>query len=252
LFHRLLFFYGGCVIILYTKNSMKQTAAYPAGGAAFCRERGCMGKINREDMLELTRRMTLRRNCFDRIAGAYLDEEGFVDGTFNKHFHRLSQKDQQINLDIAKAIPFSDTNVQLKEYVFGGADQRPGSIWQLLMALKECGLKNDAMLDVFYEEFGKVYRADGSYAVYFFHGSYDVPLKASDKESLWESEEVYQFLICAVCPVSGDYEPGKPECGFLFPAFKDRSSDTERVNIFQAAGNFGEAGGVEEILFSRQ
>ncbi len=28
-----------------------------------------MGKINREDMLELTRRMTLKRNCFDRIAG---------------------------------------------------------------------------------------------------------------------------------------------------------------------------------------
>ena len=26
-----------------------------------------MGKINREDMLELTRRMTLKRNCFDRI-----------------------------------------------------------------------------------------------------------------------------------------------------------------------------------------
>ena len=38
-----------------------------------------MVKINREDMLELTRRMTLKRNCFDRIAGAYMDEEGFVD-----------------------------------------------------------------------------------------------------------------------------------------------------------------------------
>ncbi len=25
-----------------------------------------MGKINREDMLELTRRMTLKWNCFDR------------------------------------------------------------------------------------------------------------------------------------------------------------------------------------------
>ncbi len=54
-----------------------------------------MGKINREDMLELTRRMTLKRNCFDRIAGAYLDEEGFVDGTFNKHFQKLSTKDQK-------------------------------------------------------------------------------------------------------------------------------------------------------------
>ena len=70
-----------------------------------------MDKINREDMLELTRRMTLKRNCFSRIAGAYLDEEGFVEGTFNKHFQKLSAKDQQFNLNIAKAIPFSYTNV---------------------------------------------------------------------------------------------------------------------------------------------
>lgn len=210
-----------------------------------------MGKINREDMLELTRRMTLKRNCFDRIAGAYMDEEGFVDGTFNKHFQKLTAKDQQANLDIAKTIPFSETNVQLKEYCFGEMDRKPGSIWQLLMALKECGLKNDAMLDVFYEEFGSKYQTNGSYAIYFFHGSYDVPLKASDKESLWESEEVYQFLVCAVCPVSGDYEPGEPECGFLFPAFKDRGSDIYRIDIFQADGKFTNADGLGKILFSQ-
>ncbi len=209
-----------------------------------------MEKINREDMLELTRRMTLKRNCFSRIAGAYLDDEGYVDGTFNKHFQKLSSKDQQLNLNIAKAIPFSDTNVQLKEYVFKDADRKPGSMWQLLMALKECGLKNDAMLDVIYEEFGAKYQAEGSYAVYFFFGSYDVPLKANDKESLWESEEVYQFIICAVCPVSGDYEPGEPECGFLFPAFKDRSSDMNRINIFQADGKHGNERSREKTIVS--
>lgn len=205
-----------------------------------------MGKIDREDMLELTRRMTLKRNCFSRIAGAYLDEEGFVDGTFNKHFQNLSAKDQQLNLNLAKAIPFSETNVQLREYSFAEAGRKPGSIWQLLMALKECGLKNDAMLDILYEEFGKRYRADGAYAIYFFYGSYDVPLKAGDKESLWESEEVYQFIICAVCPVSGDYEPGEPECGFLFPAFKDRSSDIHRIDVFQADGKFLNWEGLEQ------
>lgn len=220
-------------------------AVYNGGIAA-------MGKINREDMLELTRRMTLKRNCFDRIAGAYLDEEGFVDGTFNRHFLKLSQKEQQANLGIAKAIPFSDTNVQLREYVFGEADRRQGGIWQLLMALNGCGLKNDAILDTFYEEFGRRYRTDKSYAIYFFHGSYDVPLKAGDKESLWESEEVYQFLVCAVCPVNSDYEPGKPEWGFLFPAFKDRSSDTDRINVFAADGKLGNESGVEEVLYFRK
>ena len=205
-----------------------------------------MEKIDREDMLELTRRMTLKRNCFSRIAGAYLDEEGFVDGTFNKHFKNLSAKDQQLNLNIAKAIPFSDTNAQLREFSFAEEGRKPGSIWQLLMALKECGLKNDAMLDVLYEEFGKRYQAEGTYAIYFFYGSYDVPLKASDKESLWESEEVYQFIICAVCPVSGDYEPGEPGCGFLFPAFRDRSSDIHRIDVFQADGKFSNWEGLEQ------
>ncbi|MBD5519784.1 MAG: DUF4317 family protein [Lachnospiraceae bacterium] len=208
-----------------------------------------MEKINREDMLELTRRMTLKRNCFSRIAGAYFDEEGYVDGTFNRHFQKLSAKDQQINLDIAKTVPFSDTNVELKEYSFGETDRKPGGIWQLLMSLKECELKNDALLDVFYEEFGKRYQAYGEYAVFLFYGSYDVPLKAKDKENLWESEEVYQFIICAVCPVSGDYEPGKPECGFLFPAFKDRSSDIHRIDIFQAGGNPSEGRNLQKIIF---
>ena len=149
-----------------------------------------MGTINRDDMLELTRRMTLKRNCFDRIAGAYLDKDGFVDGTFNKNFRQLSLPDQQKNLDIAKMIPFSETNVALKEYVFDPEEKKQGSVWQLLCALRECELKNDALLDIFYEMFGEKYQASGDYAVYFFHGNYDVPRKAKDKESLWESQEL--------------------------------------------------------------
>ncbi len=210
-----------------------------------------MEQINREDMLELTRRMTVKRNCFSRIAGAYLDKDGFVDGTFHKHFRNLSAQDQQRNLELAKTIPFSDTNTQLKEYVFDSASKHPQSTWQMLMALLDCELKDDAMLDIFYEVFGETYRAKGDYAVYFFYGSYDVPLKASDKESLWESEEVYRFLICAVCPVSGDYEPGKPECGFLFPAFKYRSADTDRIDVFFADPKHPHSEFLENVVLSR-
>lgn len=193
-----------------------------------------MSEINREDMLELTRRMTVKRNIFSRIAGAYMDEDGFVDGTFNIHFLKLSPSEQTTNLRIAKAIPFAETNVNLKEYEFPQESKGPGSMWQLLMALKECELKNDALLDVLYEQISEKYHSDGDYGIYIFYGSYDVPVKASDKESLWESEEVYQFIIGAICPIHGDYEPGEPTCGFLFPAFKDRSGDSGYIDIFRA------------------
>ena len=42
--------------------------------------------INREEILELTRRMTLSRASMTRIAGSYMDSEGFIDGTFNTNF----------------------------------------------------------------------------------------------------------------------------------------------------------------------
>lgn len=57
--------------------------------------------IDREDMLELTRRMTLSRSCFGRVAGAYMDEEGFIDGTFNTHFQKLSGADRTKNLKLS-------------------------------------------------------------------------------------------------------------------------------------------------------
>ncbi len=77
--------------------------------------------INRDDMLELTRRMTPSRNCFTRIAGAYTDQEREVGDTFNTRFLKLSASDQSRNLNMAKAVPFARTNDQLKEYKFKNA-----------------------------------------------------------------------------------------------------------------------------------
>ena len=51
-------------------------------------------EIDREDMLALTRRMTVKRSSITRIAGAYIDPDGFVDGTFNTRFLKLSGSDQ--------------------------------------------------------------------------------------------------------------------------------------------------------------
>ena len=188
--------------------------------------------INREDMMELTRRMTLSRTSMTRIAGCYMDADGFIDGTFNRHFQNLKSSEREENLKIAKAIPFSETNRNLKRYQFSQEAMKAGSMWQLLMGMRKCGLKNDALMDTFYDLMAENYRADHDYAVYVFHDRYDIPRKGTDHERQRESEEMFEYLICAVCPVTGDYEPGKPECGFLFPAFCDRSGDENFVDVF--------------------
>ena len=104
--------------------------------------------INREDMLALTRRMTVKRTSMTRIAGGYLDMDGYIDGTFNTGFLKLSPDEKEKNLQIAKVIPMGD------------------------------------------------------YAVYVFHDRYDIPAKGKDHVRQGESEEMFEYLICAICPVS--------------------------------------------------
>lgn len=191
-------------------------------------------RINRDDMLELTRRMTPARTSMTRIAGSYMDKDGFIDGTFNTNFLKLKNSEKEQNLAIAKTIPFSPTNQNLKRYKIPKEAYTPGGIRQLLLGIKSCALKNDALLESFYEYIAENYHANHDYAVYLFHNTYDIPLKAADHESLWESEEIYEYIICAICPVSGDYEPGKPECGLLFPAFNSRTEDPDYIDIYQS------------------
>lgn len=189
--------------------------------------------INREDMLELTRRMTPARSSISRVAGAYFDEEGYIDGTFNTHFLKLSKVEQTKNLNHAKKILLSKTNVQLKDYLISTRERKPGSIWQLLDGIKESELKNDAFLDILYELIGEKLCLGYPCACYLYFGQYDVPVKGSDKEWMEGSEEVYTYLLCTLSPMEGEYEAGVPEFGFLYPAFRERTTNLEYINVFE-------------------
>lgn len=52
-------------------------------------------RINRDDMLELTRRMTIARTSMTRIAGSYMDADGVIDGTFNTNFLKLKNSEKE-------------------------------------------------------------------------------------------------------------------------------------------------------------
>lgn len=191
-------------------------------------------QIHREDMLAITRRMTVKRTSVTRIAGAYMDPDGFIDGTFNTRFLKLSGSDRAKNLEIAKTIPFAQTNGNLKRYVIPENSRGKESMYQLLMGIRSSGLENDALLEIFYEKTGERYRSDHEYGIFMFHDRYDIPSKAADYVRLGESEEMFEYLICAVCPVTGDYEAGSPECGFIFPSYAKGGALLNCIDIYQA------------------
>ncbi|XME04526.1 DUF4317 family protein (plasmid) [Lachnospiraceae bacterium C1.1] len=189
--------------------------------------------LNRDDMLELTRRMTLKRANISRIAGCYFDEEGYDEGSFNINFLKLSMPDRDKNLKLAKTVPFGETNKNLIELDFPCESKESEVMMRLLDGIKEVNLKNDALLQTFYEIAGEKLANGKKFAIFIFNGTYDIPLKGSDKEEQWESEEVYNYLICIAAPVYDDSEVGEAECGFLYPSFKDRSTDWDHIAVYE-------------------
>ena len=118
------------------------------------------------------------------------------------------------------------------------------SIHKLLMALSQYGLKDDLLVQILCEQLAegicdtkdssdKINRLQGQeFGIYIYHGIYDIPKKGSDHSEQWESEEIYSFLICVVAPVDKDYNAGTPKCGFIFPAFEDRSAEPGKIDVF--------------------
>lgn len=202
--------------------------------------------IDRNDMLELTRRMTDARTHLARLAGGYLDEEGYVDGTFNTSFLKLRGEERKHALEIARAVPFSRTNEELVSFRIPG--MRPGSIWQLLYALRDCELKNDALLLTLYEVIGEKLQFGLPFAVYVYYGAYDIPAKSSDKAVLEDGAEVYRYLIIALCPVDRDQNAGLPFAGLLYPALTKRSVDFDHTNVFSKDGSRNMLESMKRIL----
>ena len=70
-----------------------------------------------------------------------------------------------------------------------------------LLTLRDSKLANEELLDRLYEKVIEEYSYPGNYLILVYHDIYDVPSKATSGEEQEESEEIYEYLLCAVCPV---------------------------------------------------
>lgn len=200
--------------------------------------------MNKKEVAEIKRRFKKETATFTRVAGCY------VDGNHNKvcrigsTFLNLEDEELYKYLEIAGKALSGTVGNNLLELQFPTQEEEPGGRQQILMALRATGLKDEALLDAYYDLVIDTYDHAGNYLILLFHDVYDVMTKTSDHRSLDESEEVYEYLICAICPVElskpglgyleeeqrigpriRDWIVGAVDTAFLFPAFTDRSAD---------------------------
>jgi hypothetical protein len=200
--------------------------------------------MNKKEILEIKRRFKKDAATFSRVCGCY------VDGNHNKvcrigsTFLNLEEDEFYKYLEIANKALSGTLGNNLLELHFPIEEEEVGGRQQILMALRASGLNDENLLETFYDLVIDTYDHAGNYLILLFHDTYDVMRRTSDNKNLDESEEVYEYLICAICPVDlskpglgyleseqrigpriRDWIVGAVDTAFLFPAFTDRSTD---------------------------
>lgn len=207
--------------------------------------------MDNKDVLELKRRFKKEACTFTRMCGCYVSVDKEKITKISETFLNLEDEEFYKYLEIAKKTLSGKIGNNLVELNFPNEEEKAGGRQQFLMGLRDCKLKNDDLLDTFYDMVIDNYDRVGNYLILIFHDAYDVMTKTSDNSKLDESEEVYEYLLCAICPVEltkpalgyreaenrigariRDWVVGMPETGFVFPAFTERSTDIHSVMFY--------------------
>ncbi len=202
--------------------------------------------MNRKEINEIKALYDSVQDCsILRLAGCYVNGEKNKVKTFNESFYNLPEEEMYKYLEIFRKTLSGVPGKNLLDMAFteGGADESAGH--GLLDRIRRSELKDDEVLQSFYDKVISSYDIVGNYLILLIYQSYDVPGMTTD--GIMEedaSDEVYNYILCSICPMKltkpglgFDETVGEihtlrqsfavelPETGFIYPAFNERSSD---------------------------
>lgn len=207
--------------------------------------------IKKKDILELKKRFKKEQCTFTKICGCYVNGEKHPIFNFRESFLNLDEDEYFKYLEISKKVLSGTIGNNILELNFPLNDDLTNEKQISLMRLKNSHLNDDALLDDFYKSIIDNYDYAGNFLILIFHDAYDIITKTSDNLKLDESEEVYEYVLCAICPVSlskpglryfeeenkikariRDWVVESPANGFVFPAFVDRASNVSSLMYY--------------------
>ena len=222
----------------------------------------------KQEIAEIKKLFNPKKCSIDRICGCYVDGEKNKKTQFSQAFLALPEEETFKYFEILKKALSGSLGKNLINLEFPLSSEEAGGTQEFLYRLKQSGLRDDALLEQFYDQIISSYEYVGNYLILIIHDSYDVPKHTSDGiENEDASDEVYEYVLACVCPVElskpglsynpeenafqnriRDWVVSMPQMGFLFPAFNDRSTDLHGVLYYTKDGEDLKDGLVDAIL----
>ncbi len=210
--------------------------------------------MNKKEIAEIKKQFTQERCAITRICGCYVDGEKNKKTELKEAFLSLPEEEMFKYFAIFRKALSGTVGKNLLTMEFPLASEEAGGTQDFLMQLRASSLKDENLLEEFYDKIIENYYSVENYLILLIHAVYDIPGKSSDGEEMFDaSDEVYDHILCCICPVtlskpglSYDEESNAfhtricdrvvnmPDIGFLFPAFHDRSTDVHSLLYYVA------------------
>lgn len=227
--------------------------------------------MNKKEVLEIRKQFTPANCAITRIAGCYVDHEKNKKMESKSAFLSLPEEEAFKYFDIFKKTLSGTMGKNMLNMEFPIDQEMPGGTQEFLMKLKASKLEDDMLLEEFYDKVIATYEYAENYYIILIHAMYDVPGRSSDNLEMFDaSDEVYEYLVCSICPVSlskaglsynaesnciqdriRDWVVDMPDKGFLFPAFNDRSTDIHGVLYYTKKSEDLQPELIEQLLGAR-
>ncbi|MCB6343689.1 DUF4317 domain-containing protein [Enterocloster lavalensis] len=201
--------------------------------------------MNKKEVSEIKKLFTPAGCAITRICGCYVDAEKEKRTELKEAFLSLPEEEAFKYFNIFKGAMTGTLGKNLINMEIPLHTEAEGGTQEFLLRLRDSELKDDALLEEFYDKVIDNYDYGENYYIILIHCAYDIPAKSTDGNEIFDaSDYVYSFIQCSVCPVKLSkpglsYKPptntienstrnwmvGSPDMGFLFPAFNDRNTD---------------------------
>ena len=201
--------------------------------------------MNKKEISEIKKQLTVQKNTFTRIAGCYVSVEKEKITTFSQMFQRLEEEEMFKYFEIFRKTLSGTLGKNLINMDFPMESEEEDGTQAFLYRLAKSELEDEELLDAFYNKVIESYTTGENYLILLLYNNYDVPGKTTDEiEMLDASSSVFSYFQCAICPVDlskpalsyapaeqvfknleRDWVVAMPEVGFMFPAFNDRAAD---------------------------
>lgn len=199
----------------------------------------------KSEISEIKKLFTPKKCSINRICGCYVDGEKNKKTELKQAFLALPEEEMFKYFEIFRKSLSGTLGKNLLTLEFPLQSENEGGTQEFLLRLLNSKLKDDALLEQYYDKIIESYEYVGNYLILVIHDVYDVPGKTSDGIEMDDaSDEIYEYILTCICPVNlskpglsynaeentfqnriRDWVVDLPETGFLFPAFTDRSSD---------------------------